>query len=145
VFDLSFGKLILVLIIALVVLGPARLPKAIKTVASWVKALRRLSATVQLELNKELRLQELQDSLKQAEKSGLDNITPEIKASIDELKRVAESIQKDFYDTAEQVKSSVNDVTHSVEQLDPSKRNVTNQASNIAQSSVSIGKDDNVR
>lgn len=144
-FDLSFGKLILVLIIALVVLGPARLPKAIKTVASWVKALRRLSATVQLELNKELRLQELQDSLKQAEKSGLDNITPEIKASIDELKRVAESIQKDFYDTAEQVKSSVNDVTHSVEQLDPSKRNVTNQASNIAQSSVSIGKDDNVR
>ncbi|WVD68051.1 Sec-independent protein translocase protein TatB [Orbus wheelerorum] len=144
-FDLSLGKLILVLIIALVVLGPARLPKAIKTVASWVKALRRLSATVQLELNKELRLQELQDSLKQAEKSGLDNITPEIKASIDELKRVAKSIQKDFYDTADQVKSSVNDVTHSVEQLDPSKRNVTNQAGAIGQSSVSIGKDDNVR
>jgi len=71
VFDLSFGKLILVLVIALVVLGPARLPKAIKTVASWIKALRRISATVQLELNKELKLQELQDSLKQAEKKRL--------------------------------------------------------------------------
>jgi len=147
VFDLSFGKLILVLVIALVVLGPARLPKAIKTVASWIKALRRISATVQLELNKELKLQELQDSLKQAEKNGLDNITPELKASIEDLKRVAESIRKDLYDTTDQVKSTINDVSNSVQQLDPANRSMTNHnnADRIAQSSASIGQDDNVR
>lgn len=97
-FDVSFGELLLVFIIALIVLGPAKLPEAIKTVASWIKALRRLSATVQLELNKELKLQELQDSLTKAQQSGLDKITPEIKASIDDLKRVTESIQNEYRD-----------------------------------------------
>jgi len=102
---------------------------------------------VQLELNKELKLQELQDSLKQAEKNGLDNITPELKASIEDLKRVAESIRKDLYDTTDQVKSTINDVSNSVQQLDPANRSMTNHnnADRIAQSSASIGQDDNVR
>ncbi|XKM13003.1 Sec-independent protein translocase protein TatB [Orbaceae bacterium ac157xtp] len=95
-FDVSFGELLLVLIIGLIVLGPKRLPEAIKTVASWINALRRLTATVQLEINKELKLQELQDSLRNAEKSGLDSITPEIKESIAELKRVTQSLQNDI-------------------------------------------------
>ena len=95
-FDISFGQLLLVLIIGLVVLGPERLPVAIKTVASWIKILRRMSATVQLELNKELKLQELQDSLKKAEQSGLKTLTPEIQESIDDLKRVTESLQKEI-------------------------------------------------
>ncbi|RKS85144.1 Sec-independent protein translocase TatB [Orbus hercynius] len=137
-FDISFGELLLVLIIALLVLGPARLPEAIKTVAGWIKALRRLSATVQLELNKELRLQELQDSLKQAEKSGLDNITPEIKASIDDLKRVAESIQKDFYDTSDEIASTTQQAINGQAAKDPVTKNV-------GTSSVSdIGKDQHV-
>nr|WP_294610195.1 Sec-independent protein translocase protein TatB [uncultured Gilliamella sp.] len=95
-FDISFGQLLLVLIIGLVVLGPERLPIAIKTVARWIKVLRRMSATVQLELNKELKLQELQDSLKKAEQSGLKTLTPELQESIDDLKRVTESIQKEI-------------------------------------------------
>jgi sec-independent protein translocase protein TatB len=96
VFDISFGQLLLVLIIGLVVLGPERLPIAIKTVAGWIKVLRRMSATVQLELTKELKLQELQDSLKKAEQSGLNMLTPEIQESIDELKRVTELLQKEI-------------------------------------------------
>lgn len=95
-FDISFGQLLLVLVIGLVVLGPERLPIAIKTVASWIKVLRRMSATVQLELNKELKLQELQDSLKKAEQSGLKTLTPELQESIDDLKRVTESLQKEI-------------------------------------------------
>lgn len=141
-FDLSFGKLFLVMIIALIVLGPARLPEAIKTVAGWIKALRRLSATVQLELNKELRLQELQDSLKNAEKSGLDTISPEIKSSIDDLKRVAESIQKDFYDTGEQIKKTVNSVSQD-NQLPTASSEVGNNK--IISTSTAIGKEDDVR
>ncbi|OCG11476.1 twin arginine-targeting protein translocase TatB [Gilliamella sp. wkB292] len=95
-FDISFGQLLLVMILGLVVLGPERLPVAIKTVAGWIKVLRRMSATVQLELNKELKLQELQNSLKKAEQSGLKTLTPEIQASIDDLKRVTESLQKEI-------------------------------------------------
>ena len=97
-FDISFGQLFLVLIVGLVVLGPKKLPVAIKTVAGWVKTLRSISATVQLELSRELKLQELQDSLKKAEESGLKSITPEIQASIDDLKRVTDSMKKAYQD-----------------------------------------------
>ncbi|GAA5110529.1 hypothetical protein GCM10023211_15080 [Orbus sasakiae] len=126
-FDVSFGELLLVFIIALIVLGPAKLPEAIKTVASWIKALRRLSATVQLELNKELKLQELQDSLTKAQQSGLDKITPEIKASIDDLKRVTESIQKEYRDVT----------------TDSSDNHKVNADNEVAKSPSGI--DDNVR
>lgn len=107
-FDVSFGELLLVFIIGLIVLGPTRLPTAVKTVVGWINALRRLSASVQLELNKELKLQELQDSLKQAEQSGINNISPEIQASIDELKRITQSLQKEYNQTVQKVNSVVN-------------------------------------
>lgn len=93
-FDFSFSQLFLVLIVGLIVLGPKRLPIAIKTVASWIKTLRALSSSVQLELSKELKLHELQETLRKAEESGLHNITPEISASIEELKRVTASLQE---------------------------------------------------
>lgn len=107
-FDVSFGELLLVFIIGLIVLGPARLPTAVKTVVGWINALRRLSASVQLELNKELKLQELQDSLNQAEQNGINNISPEIQASIDELKRITQSLQKEYNQTVQKVNSVVN-------------------------------------
>jgi sec-independent protein translocase protein TatB len=94
VFDIGFSELLLVLVIGLVVLGPERLPVAVRTVAGWIRTLRAMAASVQSELSQELKLQELQDSLKKAEESGLKNLTPEIKASMDELKEAAESMKK---------------------------------------------------
>lgn len=65
--DIGFSELLLVMIIGLVVLGPERLPIAVKTVAGWIRALRSLAANVQHELSQELKLQELQETLKKAE------------------------------------------------------------------------------
>ena len=81
-FDIGFSELLLVFIIGLVVLGPQRLPVAVKTVAGWIRALRSLATTVQNELTQELKLQEFQDSLKKVEKASLTNLTPELKASM---------------------------------------------------------------
>lgn len=95
-FDIGFSELLLVLVIGLVVLGPERLPVAVRTVAGWIRALRSLAASVQNELSQELKLQELQDSLKKAEKAGLQNLTPELKASMDELKEAADSLKRSY-------------------------------------------------
>ncbi|STQ78268.1 Sec-independent protein translocase protein TatB [Hafnia alvei] len=92
----GFGELLLVMVIGLVVLGPERLPVAVRTVAGWIRALRSLAASVQNELSQELKLQELQDSLKKAESAGLQNLTPELKASMDELKEAAESMKRSY-------------------------------------------------
>lgn len=130
-FDVSFGELLLVFIIGLIVLGPARLPTAVKTVVGWINALRRLSASVQLELNKELKLQELQDSLKQAEQNGINNISPEIQASIDELKRITQSLQKEYNQTVQKVNSVVNSpITDLTDNKDDTKSDLKQQNEN---------------
>lgn len=95
-FDIGFGELLLVFIIGLVVLGPQRLPVAVRTVAGWVRALRSLATTVQNELSQELKLQEFQDSLKKVEKASLENLTPELKESMDELRHAAESMKRSY-------------------------------------------------
>ncbi len=95
-FDIGFSELVLIFIIGLVVLGPQRLPVAVKTVVGWIRALRSLATTVQNELSQELKLQELQDSLKKVEKASMDNLTPELKASMDELRQAAEAMKRSY-------------------------------------------------
>lgn len=95
-FDISFGELLVVFVLGLIVLGPQRLPVAVKTVVGWVRALRSLATSVQHELAHELKLQELQDSLKKVEKASMNNLTPELKASMDELREATESMKRTY-------------------------------------------------
>ncbi|MEN0581315.1 Sec-independent protein translocase protein TatB [Phytobacter palmae] len=95
-FDIGFSELLLVFVIGLVVLGPQRLPVAVRTIVGWIRALRSLATTVQNELTQELKLQEFQDSLKKVEKASLENLTPELKASMDELRQAAESMKRSY-------------------------------------------------
>ncbi len=94
-FDIGFSELLLVFVIGLIVLGPQRLPVAVKTVAGWIRALRSLATTVQNELTQELKLQEFQDSLKKSKRRA-ENLTPELKASMDELRQAAESMKRTY-------------------------------------------------
>ena len=92
-FDIGFSELLLVFVIGLIVLGPQRLPVAVKTVVGWIRTLRSLATTVQNELAQELKLQEF---LKKVEKASLNNLTPELKASMDELREAAESMKRSY-------------------------------------------------
>ena len=62
-FDIGFWELMLIAVIGLVVLGPERLPVAIRTVSRWVRAVRNTANGVKQELSQELKLQELHDNL----------------------------------------------------------------------------------
>ncbi|WP_113632406.1 Sec-independent protein translocase protein TatB [Pectobacterium peruviense] len=104
-FDIGFGELLLVMVLGLIVLGPERLPVAVRTVASWIRTLRSLASTVQNELAQELKLQEFQESLKKVEKASLQNLSPELKASMDELKEAAEAMKRGYTETPSPQKS----------------------------------------
>jgi len=94
VFDIGFSELVLVFVIGLIVLGPQRLPVAVKTVVGWIRAIRSLAANVQHELAQELKLQELQDSLKKVEEAGKGTLSPELKQSMEELRKTADSMKR---------------------------------------------------
>lgn len=108
-FDVGFSELVLVFIVGLIVLGPKRLPIAIRTVMGWVRTIRGLAANVQNELAQELKLQELQESIKKAESLNLKSLSPELAQTVDELKSTAEKMKSEL-------EQQVKDVNHIAQQ-----------------------------
>ena len=106
-FDISFSELVLLMVVGLVVLGPKRLPVAIRTVMGWVKTIRGLAANVQNELKQELKLQELQDSIKKAESLNLQTLSPELSKTVEELKAQADKMKAELEDKAAQAGTTV--------------------------------------
>ena len=106
-FDIGFSELVLLMVVGLVVLGPKRLPIAIRTVMGWVKTIRGLAANVQNELKQELKLQELQDSIKKAESLNLQTLSPELRKTVEELKAQADKMKAELEDKAAQAGTTV--------------------------------------
>ena len=63
-FDIGFWELVLVFVMALVVLGPERLPAAARQMGYWVRRIRGLAHVAQQELERELKVSELRQQLK---------------------------------------------------------------------------------
>ncbi|WGL97868.1 Sec-independent protein translocase protein TatB [Arsenophonus sp. aPb] len=117
--DIGFSELLLVMIIGLVVLGPERLPIAVKTVAGWIRALRSLAANVQHELSQELKLQELQETLKKAEeKAQLQTLSPELKQSMEELRESTELLKKNYQSSSSRIEEELAKVKAFTSDLD---------------------------
>ncbi len=95
-FDVGFWELILIAIMGLVILGPERLPVAIRTVRGWITGARKFSDTVKSELTEELRIHELHANLKKAEESNLQNLSPEVAESLKTLQEAAASVTEPF-------------------------------------------------
>ncbi|MDO9974192.1 Sec-independent protein translocase protein TatB [Glaesserella parasuis] len=119
-FDIGFSELVLVFIVGLVVLGPKRLPIAIRTVMGWVRTIRGLAANVQNELSQELKLQELQESIKKAEELNLSKLSPELSKTVEELKQSAQKMQANLDSARGQIESmtqeQVNEIQNKIEQ-----------------------------
>ena len=62
-FDFSFGEMLVVAVVALVVLGPERLPKAARFAGLWVRKARAQWYSVKSELEQELASEEFKRSL----------------------------------------------------------------------------------
>ena len=127
-FDIGFSELVLLMLVGLVVLGPKRLPVAIRTVMGWVKTIRGLAANVQNELKQELKLQELQDSIKKAEQLNLKQLSPDLSKTVEELKEQAQKMRADLEEKAaaagttveeqiKEIKSAAENLTDSAEKL----------------------------
>ncbi len=59
-FDVSFSELIVIAVVALIVIGPEKLPKVARTLGALTGRMQRYVAEVKEEVNREVRFQELQ-------------------------------------------------------------------------------------
>jgi sec-independent protein translocase protein TatB len=117
--DVGFWELILIAIISLIILGPERLPVAIRTVRDWIAGARKLSETVKTELTEELRVHELHANLKKAEQSNLQNLSPEVSESLKTLQDAAASVSEPYKKTDTEKNSlSLANTTSKAEQFE---------------------------
>ncbi|MBE2895774.1 Sec-independent protein translocase subunit TatB [Pasteurellaceae bacterium HPA106] len=115
-FDIGFSELLLIFVVGLVVLGPQRLPVAIRTVVSWIRTVRGLAANVQNELSQELKLHELQESIKKAEQLNLSELSPDLAQNIEDLKASAHTMQQQLQKEQNSINNAINDRVKSVEE-----------------------------
>ena len=93
-FDVGFQELALISIIALIVVGPERLPKMARTVGLWAGKIRYYVGQVKNDIEREVRAQELKEMLDKPA-GGLDDlykVAEETKGALDEAKAGIESV-----------------------------------------------------
>jgi len=77
-FDIGALELVVIGVVALIVLGPERLPKVARTAGFWLGRARRAFLSVKEEIDREMKAQELKEILrKQAESNPLESILDE--------------------------------------------------------------------
>lgn len=109
-FDIGFWELMLIGVLGLVVLGPERLPVAIRTVRTWISSVRKFSDGVKSEITEELRIHELHSNLKKAEQSNMENLSPEIADSVKSLKEAAEMVNRPYESSSQTIEKNA-DIT----------------------------------
>ena len=82
-FDIGFWELALILVVALLVVGPERLPRLARTLGMWMGRMRRFVSTVKADIDRELATEDLKKALaKQAEMPELYDIIEETEQAI---------------------------------------------------------------
>jgi sec-independent protein translocase protein TatB len=100
-FDIGFPELMLVSIVALLVIGPDKLPAAVRTLALWVGRFRRSLASIKAEIEQEI---------------GADEIRQQLHN---------ESIMKDLSDTREQLEGIVNETKQTITEAKQASRGLS--------------------
>ena len=93
-FDIGFSELMVIGLVALIVIGPERLPRVARTLGHLAGRLQRYVADVKADINREVELDELRkmkDSVQQAA-SGIENsVQSELSKTEAELNAAASS------------------------------------------------------
>jgi sec-independent protein translocase protein TatB len=96
-FDPGFFELVVICIVALVVLGPDKLPGAIKTMGLWIGRLRRSFNNIKREIEQEVGADEIRRQLRnEAIMEKFKNTKNQVTESIESIKKEADSVKNDL-------------------------------------------------
>jgi len=89
-FDIGFSELVVIAVVALIVIGPERLPKAARTMGHLFGRLQRYVNDVKSDISREMELDELRKLQKQVQSAAAD-----LKSSVEGAARDVESGVRD--------------------------------------------------
>jgi sec-independent protein translocase protein TatB len=89
-FDIGFSEILIIAVVALLVLGPERLPKAARLAGLWVRKARAQWYSVKAELEREL----LDEELKRSLKGSLDEVQQQMQSEQVQLRNEFRAIDE---------------------------------------------------
>ena len=91
-FDVGMLELFLVAVVALLVVGPERLPKLARTAGMWIGRGRRFISTVKDDIDREIKADELRSILdKQKQSNPLHEVVEETKKTFSDIQAETEA------------------------------------------------------
>ena len=95
-FDIGFSEIVVIAVVALIVIGPERLPKAARTLGHLFGRLQRYVNEVKSDISREMELDELRKLQQQVQSAARD------------LETGVSSVTRDFEQTAQSVSDDLN-------------------------------------
>ena len=94
-FDIGFSEMVVIAVVALIVLGPEKLPKVARTAGHLLGRLQRYVNDVKSDINREMQLEELKKLQAQVEESARSmerSVTQEFQSAEAALNQTAQSV-----------------------------------------------------
>ena len=98
-FDIGFSELLVIGLVALIVIGPEKLPRMARTLGHLAGRLQRYVADVKADINREIELEELRkmrDSMQQAASNFESSVQSEVNKTETELNKSVEAATQDL-------------------------------------------------
>ena len=92
-FDIGFSELMVIAVVALIVIGPERLPKVARTLGHLFGRMQRYVNDVKADISREMELDELrklQTTMQDAARSFEQSVTQEVQTTESELRKIAQ-------------------------------------------------------
>ena len=92
-FDIGFSELLVIGVVALIVIGPEKLPRVARTIGHLVGRMQRYVADVKDDINREIELEELRkmrDSMQKAATDVQTSVDQELNKTADDLNKAVE-------------------------------------------------------
>lgn len=126
-FDLGFTEVTVVCIVALIIVGPERLPKLAKTIGIFFGKAQRFIADIKHDIDEQVRSDEIEEI-----KKSVDDAAKQIDASLkDEVNFIEDEIKD------EKVDSTIDEIVNAKKKLDK----ITPKMPSALSSVVDFGKD----
>src|SRR3954468_11715083 len=96
-FDIGFSELMVIGVVALIVIGPEKLPRVARTVGHLLGRMQRYVSDVKADINREIELEELRkmrDSMQKAATDVQTSVDAELNKTADDLNRAVEGEKK---------------------------------------------------
>ena len=130
-FDVSFSELFVIAVVALLVIGPEKLPKVARTMGAFMGRMQRYVAQVKDEVNREVRFEELQKLQQEIKQSVENNL-------VKPIEQEATALKASIHETSSLAKTKVEVAKSEIKAKPVAKRRVTasNTKSKTTQRSV---------